>query len=61
MEKRIYDTLQIRQIEQKAFASGIASEALMERAGSAVLTQLRQDYPDVPAVGRRLRAWQQRR
>ncbi len=46
MEKRIYDTLQIRQIEQKAFASGIASEALMERAGSAVLTQLRQDYPD---------------
>lgn len=50
MEKRIYETPQIRQIEQKAFASGIASDALMERAGMAVFAELRRQFPDARSL-----------
>ncbi|RZU47015.1 NAD(P)H-hydrate epimerase [Fluviicoccus keumensis] len=44
MEKHVYNSRQIRDIEQKAFASGIASESLMQRAGSAVFTLMRQQF-----------------
>ncbi|HEX5276954.1 MAG TPA: NAD(P)H-hydrate dehydratase [Fluviicoccus sp.] len=50
MEKHVYSSAQIREIERKAFASGIASESLMQRAGSAVFMLMRQHYPQARKV-----------
>lgn len=50
MEKRIYNTQQIRQIENTAFAGGVVSESLMERAGAAVFAELRLQFPDVASM-----------
>jgi len=50
MEKRIYSTQQIRQIENTAFAGGVVSESLMERAGAAVFAELRQQFPDAASM-----------
>lgn len=50
MEKHVYSSAQIREIERKAFASGIASESLMQRAGSAVFMLMRQQYPQARKV-----------
>ena len=50
MENRIYSTRQIRQIENTAFAGGVVSESLMERAGAAVFAELRLQFPDVASM-----------
>lgn len=51
MSEYIYSTAQIRQAEQQAFASGtVASLTLMERAGAAVFSQLRQRWPHAQQI-----------
>jgi hydroxyethylthiazole kinase-like uncharacterized protein yjeF len=45
MEKHVYSTRQIRETEQRVFAGGMASDALMQRAGAAVMAVIRRRYP----------------
>ncbi|MCP5174769.1 MAG: NAD(P)H-hydrate dehydratase [Moraxellaceae bacterium] len=45
MSYPIYSSQQIKQLEQQVFASGVASQDLMYKAGEAVFSILQQQYP----------------